>query len=224
MENEPSKKRGLPLWASLSLAAGIFFLFFAIFMEVKAGRELGLAREALPKSEEAAVRHYFQAINWYAPWGSSQKAAEELWALAERRSNEGKGELAYQAFLRLRGALYAARSFYLPRKDILAACNGFLAGYLADKKIAFHGGLGNRDELYARYHKIYGAAPDFSEFFAFLAVSSFLGWVFFFAKILFSFFGGGGKEPLKLKFERSQVFIVLFVVCYLAWVFSMTAA
>jgi hypothetical protein len=210
------------------ISVGFFLLFIAIFMEVKASQELDLARKALPQSGEKAIKHYFQALNWYAPWGSSQKAAEELLALANKYKSEGQTELAYSAFLRLRAALYAARSFYSPRRDILAVANEFLANYLADKKISLMSSpeseAVSRDDLYLKYFRVYSAEVNFSEFFAFIVVLSFLGWVFFFVKALFALFGEKEKLTLKDKINRGKTPIVLFFACYLAWYFSMMLA
>jgi hypothetical protein len=211
-------------WLGYLILLGLFIIFIAIFMEVKAANELETARKTLLKSEETAIRHYFQALNWYAPWGSSQTAAEELRDLGLSLNKEGKRVLAYQAFLRLRGALYAARSFYTPRRDILETANVFLAGYLSDMKLSVNNGRGNREELYAEYLRIYSADVNFSEFYGFLVVLTFLGWVLSFIKILYSFFGTIDKNHFKILLLRSKIPIFLFIACYLGWILSMKAA
>jgi hypothetical protein len=208
----------------IAALAGVVLLFVVVFMEIKAGRELDLAREFVPRSAETAIRHYFQALNWYAPWGSSQTAADELLELATKYQKEGQKELAYEAFLRLRGAIHAARSFYTPRRDILAVANVFLANNLADKKLSFTDQKVNREELYSYYLGIYSAEVNFSEFFALIVVISFFGWIYFFIKFLFSFFGDKELWPIKRKIVNSKIIIGLFLACYLAWILSMKAA
>jgi hypothetical protein len=213
------------LWLLKTLAlVGVFLIFIIVFMEVKSSRELDLARAFLPKSGETAIRHYFQALNWYAPWGSSQTAADELLALGIKYKNEGQKELAYSAFLRLRAAIYAARSFYLPRRDILSVANDFLANYLADKKISLGAQGTNKQDLYSYYLGLYSAEVNFSEFFAFIVVLSFLGWIYFFIKFIFSFFKDNEFLPLKQKIIKSKIFISMFIVCYITWIFSMKMA
>jgi hypothetical protein len=203
---------------------GHIFTVYGLFMEAKASRELKLARNARPHSSETAARHYFQALNWYAPWGSSQTAAKELRDLAVKLKEEGRTEAAYQAFLRLRGALYAARSFYVPRKDLLTEANEFLANYLADQKIRFNGGVGDKAALVKYYGDIYNEGPNFSEFFGFLVVLSFLGWVFYFIKIIWVLFPRGEKVPLTRTLSQRKILIFLFVAFYVAWIFAMKAA
>ncbi|MDR1085460.1 MAG: hypothetical protein LBP22_11560 [Deltaproteobacteria bacterium] len=195
-------------------------------MEVKARNELALARvmAADPLKSENAVRHYFQAMNWYAPWGASQNAAEELAALGQKYNQTGNKDLAYSAFLRLRAGLMAARSFYLPRRELFNQANEFLASYLTDRKLEVSGNQGNRDDLYSYYFKVYSAGVNFSEFFALIVAVSFLGWIASFIKIIGVFTSNKNILTVKDRYFRARIAICLFLICYLAWVLSMTAA
>ncbi|MDR0548103.1 MAG: hypothetical protein LBI10_01625 [Deltaproteobacteria bacterium] len=225
MVNDLKNKASGPFWVKSLILAAIFLLFIVAFMEVKANRELKLARIALSQSPKTAIRHYFQALNWYAPWGSSQVAADELKDLADRLKNEGRVDLAYEAYLRLRGALNAARSFYWPRPDLQSKANDFLANYLADKKISSMGGQGDKIRLYGYYLEIYEDKGNFSEFYGFLVVLSFLGWVFYFVKIIWAFFPlSSEKVPFRQKIYLEKILIIMFVACYVVWILAMKAA
>ncbi|MDR1395984.1 MAG: hypothetical protein LBK52_07435 [Deltaproteobacteria bacterium] len=192
-------------------------------MEVRGIGELDSARANLPQNPPAAIRHYFQALNWYAPWGASQKAAAELRDLAFQYEITGQTELAYEANLRLRAGLTAARSFYLPRRDILDGANIFLANYLADRQMALDPSR-DRAQLYSYYHSLYSRDINFSEFYGFIVVVSFIGWMYCLIMMLRSLFPNNDILPWKDRLLNSRLSAVLFGLCYLAWIFSMTAA
>ncbi|MDR1487856.1 MAG: hypothetical protein LBT62_07705 [Deltaproteobacteria bacterium] len=208
----------------LSIAAA-FFAFWAGLMEYRASGELEKARAFREASNyEAADRHYFQALNWYAPWGSSQTAAEELMELGREHLGQGRHTQAYQSFLRLRGGLMAARSFYLPRADLIEAANPFIALYLAEQKL---GPQASRDEINAQaqlYLQLYAENPPIGEGWHFLTIAGFLGWVIAGFRLIAIFFDNRRLLNVRQRFQQGRAVILLFICAYGLWLFSMTRA
>lgn len=177
------------------LAAGLLFLAaWAALMEVRAGAELKSARLALAGEQpdyDKAVRHYFRALNWYSPAGSSQTAADEFLALALRLEERGSRREAFDALLKLRSALYAARSFYQPRRDILATADSLLAWHLAEQAVGYER-PGRALDFLARvefYYHLYSAPSLPHEGWALAAVAGFWLWAGGVLAFIFKVFG-----------------------------------
>ncbi|MDR2443624.1 MAG: hypothetical protein LBE31_08905 [Deltaproteobacteria bacterium] len=201
-----------------------FLVFMGILTERRARSELELARAAVALGQfDSADRHYFQALNWYAPLGSSQKAAEELLALANNHLKEGRKPLALLSLLRLRSALIAARSFYLPRKDLLEKINPVIAQLLAENKLGHQANEqvldGQALDAQAKaYLRLYTDLPPMDQKWPFLAVAGFLVWI------------GGAFEVIKIYFRSQVKFnslvlpLVVFICGYCLWLISLTKA
>jgi hypothetical protein len=160
------------------LGAGLLLaIFLAVMLEIRAGSELGRARELAAAGDfDSAHRHFFQALNWYAPWGSSQRAADELMALSLEHLKAGRMDAAFQSLLRLRSGLIAARSFYQPRTDLLETATPLIALSLASLKL---GQKASREEikaLAAVYQTLYAAAAKRPQRWYMLMVAGFLLW------------------------------------------------
>lgn len=195
----------------------------AALMERRAGDELYKARELVAAGDYlAADRHYFQALNWYAPWGSSQAAADELYGLALNHLKSGRKAQALQSLLRLRSALLAARSLYQPRRDLLDAASPLIALSLAEMKL----GEGAPRELIlakaAFYQLLYSDDPARDQRWLYMIVFSFLLWTGSAFCWVFSFFRERG--PLDPPRRRREIYIPLAVTLYgyLTWLFSMS--
>ncbi|NIQ02694.1 MAG: hypothetical protein GWM98_22000 [Nitrospinaceae bacterium] len=91
--------------------------------------------ESLAASQPAqALEHYERVIHWHVPFlPLSHRAAERMWAQAERYEAAGDPENAINTYRVLRGAFYAARSFYTPGKEWIARCNEKIAGLMASR-------------------------------------------------------------------------------------------
>jgi hypothetical protein len=207
------------------LSIAVFLIFLAGLMEYRAAEELGKARSAREASDfEAADRHYFQALNWYAPWGSSQRAADELMDLGLEHLKEGRREQSYQSFLRLRGALMAARSFYLPRADLIKEINLHLTSYLAEQRL---GAEADPEALKAKaavYLQLYSDNPPLGQGWYFLAVFGFLGWVAAGFRLIVIFFNDRSCFKFKQRLKDSRVFLAAFICAYGLWLLSMSRA
>ncbi len=81
-----------------------------------------------------AMEHYERVIHWHVPFLSlSGKAAEKMWDYAADREQQGDIEQALNTLRILRGAFYAARSFYTPGHDWIVRCNEKIAALMASK-------------------------------------------------------------------------------------------
>ena len=112
-------------------------LAFTVSLEAWIAVDRGAADGARGDSW-GAIRHYEKALRWYAPWsGSVRRAVEGLWLLGETAEQEGNLALASEAYRALRAGCLAARSFYLPFPEKVAACEarlGRIGGVAADTR------------------------------------------------------------------------------------------
>jgi hypothetical protein len=196
-------------------------------MEFRASKELKIAREfALKGNTPKAALHYFRALNFYSPIGSSQTAAKELYDLALDLDKKGQKKEAYLAFLRLRAALNASRSFYTPRKDLLDGANKQISAYLAllhqteenDQNL-------NYDETYKYYYSLYSKNPPANEFWYFLTVLGFLMWTLGAIKSIFKIFvPSKSTNTILNKLKRAKIPLCIFILGYIMWILGMTNA
>jgi hypothetical protein len=205
------------------IAALVLFAFLVALIEKRAGAELESARTFAAAGDYAAAdRHYFQSLNWYAPWGSSQKAADELLALGLEHLKSGREKEAFQSLLRLRSALVAARSFYQPREDLLEIATPLIALILARQKLGVETAREDIAEQAAIYQALYVSAAKREQRWYFVMVFSFLLWAGSAFYIVFAYFKE--KCPLTQAYKRKALYIPLGVFAwgYLMWLFSMT--
>jgi hypothetical protein len=201
----------------------VYVAFLAGLMEHRARGELVQARDRKERGDlEAANRHYFQALNWYAPWGSSITAADELMALALDNLAAGRKSEAYHSLLRLRSALLADRSFFVPRLDLVELSGNIIALYLAESKLGAEAG---QEAIIAQsriYAELYSTRNLPQQRWLFLAVAGFLLWVaasFWFIKV---FFGANFTAKISYRFKKAVMPISLFVGSYVLWIYSMS--
>jgi tetratricopeptide (TPR) repeat protein len=218
---QPAIHIGSKVLAVLVAAAALAVLTCAT-LELRAGTELDKARALLSEGDyTAAHRHYFQALNWYAPWGSSQAAADELMDLCQGHIAAGRRSEALQGLLRLRSGLMAARSFYQPRRDLLERANPLIALSLASLKL---GDSAPRDQILSQaaiYQALYAADPSDRQPWLFMVVFSFLLWAGAAFHLVFTCFKDRGPLDPALKRRAVLIPLAVFVYGYLMWVFSM---
>lgn len=223
MTPPPAQGRNIgPKLLAALIAALVLIIFLAAMLEFRARNELERARaHASAREFTAADRHYFQTLNWYAPWGASQTAADELLALGVSHLSEGREEEAFQSLLRLRAGLIAARSLYQPRQEILDAATPLIALILARKKL---GEAADPSEITAQatiYQELYVSAAANPQEWLVLIVLSFLLWVAAAFQLVFAYFSG--KKPFPTAFKRKAIYLPLgiFAFAYLLWILSM---
>ncbi|MDR2460391.1 MAG: hypothetical protein LBE38_06385 [Deltaproteobacteria bacterium] len=210
----------------LLLVIGIFLAFIMIFMEVKARHELNQARSYAKTEKDSykAQLHYFQALNFYSPVGASQTAANELLELAITLDKNGKKEESYNAFLRLRGALNAARSFYIPNRDKIDIANKYIAKYLADLKVKQSSTPLNLENEEAFLYDLYSKNPVTNEFWYLVAVAGFLIWTICAIIAIFKVFPKDPSLPLKKRLIEARFTLIFFVIGYSLWLTGMSIA
>jgi hypothetical protein len=212
-------------YVKIALTIIIFLIFIIVYMEYNSKMELNHAREELSKGNfEDAAYGYFKSINYYSPIGSSQTAANELMDLGIKLENDGAEREAYLTFLRLRGAILASRSFYIPRKDLLRAANSHIANYLARLKEKENP---NGFDLKAQrdyYYILYMNSPPSGEFWYFIAVGGFLLWTFSAIFAIFKIFSKKNFAPLALRIKPAKYPICLFFLGYALWLIGMAVA
>jgi tetratricopeptide (TPR) repeat protein len=194
-------------------------------MEYNSRVELNKAREKSSVGEyEKAVYYYFKSINYFSPIGASQTAASELLDLALFLEERGDKKKAYFAFLRLRGSLSAARSFYTPRNDLIIKANMGIANYLAHEKQknSPEGFDLARETDY--YYSLYASYPPNGQFWYFIAVLGFVIWTISGVKSIFRIFPQKIESPLKERFKSAKVDLGLFVLGYALWLTGMATA
>lgn len=214
-----------PFLKTVLAAAFIFLIFLIFFMEFRAAKELSKARNFRETGAVlTAARHYFQALNWYSPWGASQRAADELMDLGLENLKAGRKYEAYVCFLRLRGALIAARSFYLPRRAELEKINSLISLYLAESKLGPGATIEEIKNQAIIYHRLYSSSPDFSQGWYFVAISGFFIWVGAASRVLISFYGPKRTLGWPERLLKARLALLAFIVGYVLWVLGMALA
>jgi hypothetical protein len=209
----------------LCVGALVYLVFLFGLLQYRAHSEVVKARDFISQGDLAAAdRHYFQALNWYAPVGASQKAADELMALAMENMEAGRKYEAYQSLLRLRGALLAARSFYTPRKDLLVKADELISLYLAQTKLGPGADKSMVRELARIYGSLYSSWNKQGESWYFFAVLGFLLWVWASFWIIRSLFGPASLGKLTSRLRKAVIPLSIFVYGYILWLFSMSIA
>ena len=205
------------LTKTLALTAAVI-IFVGLVIEFRARREFGQGEDALRSGKvDEAVKHFARSLNWYIPFGTAENAAESLTDLGLGLVLEGKNREAANALALARGGLYAARSFYTPRKDIIARVEPVLAKLRARERL----GDGAEVEKLARQAMVYlekMQAPDRPELAPSLAAV--LGFFLWFGAVLGLIFRGFGQEGL-LSINRSWVWAVLWAAGFSIWIWGM---
>ncbi len=119
-----------------SLLVLIALIILTVTLEYRAGADLKKGREHLKGSDiNQALTHYSRALNWYVPFGSAGKAADELLALGLELRARGELAEARLAFSRLRAGLYGSRGIFTPGKGIIKQAEPHLAELMALDKL-----------------------------------------------------------------------------------------
>ncbi|MDR1111561.1 MAG: hypothetical protein LBP92_12950 [Deltaproteobacteria bacterium] len=215
-------KRIIP---ALFAVAAVYLIFLGTMMELRAHAELEKARLSIKHGDlDSGNRHYFQALNWYAPWGSSQRAADELMSLAKENMRHGFKQEAYQSLLRLRGGLLAARSFYVPRMDLIESANSLISLYLAEIRLgpgASHEAITARAQEYLQLYSV-EKLPRQSWYF--FAVLGFFLWVVAGFWVIYAIYGPTRANGLRMRLKMARIPMAIFVYGYALWIVGMSVA
>lgn len=112
---------------------GVLLLVIAVRVVTASRSELAEADRLRERGEvEGSISHYRRAARWYAPGNPySTSALDALAAIALHAEEAGDRELALAAWRSVRGAILAARSFYVPHAERLARADEHIATLMA---------------------------------------------------------------------------------------------
>jgi hypothetical protein len=202
-----------------------YLIFLGALIENRASDELSKARAYRDIGAlDSSSRHYFQALNWYAPWGSSQKAADELMELATDSLNLGLKKDAFQSLIRLRSGLLAARSFYTPRRDLLDKANAIIVLFLAESKLGPQANPADIRLQAETYGHLYSLALLPNQVWYLFIILGFFIWIIASFWLIVIFFGPTRSIYFKMRLKLARIPIAIFIYGYALWVASMSIA
>lgn len=182
---------------------------------------LGAAAEAAGDLDEARTQYQY-AMRWYLPLTSAPvEAADALARLADAARAAGDAAAEMAALRRLRGGIFATRSFFGPFDGRQADVDARLAHLSAQGQLA--AGLGRGQEeaaLEAEHRRLLGLDPTPNAGLAFLATLGFLGWIAAGFGLIFR----GLDADLRLVQPAAGRFFGLFVSCFGAWIVGLWLA
>jgi len=108
---------------------GISLLLFCAATWWRMRAQFGLGEAALARGDFAgAVAGYESAIHMYIPSHPLvERAAQQLWNIAETNERQGDITRALIAYRSLRSSFYAAQWFKIPGRDWIARCDRKIA-------------------------------------------------------------------------------------------------
>lgn len=164
-------------WISMATVLVAVLAALTVMMEIRARDELSLAHSAVDHDADTALKHYARSLNWYVPFGTAETAAEELLALGEKWSAEGRTHEAYLALSRMRAGLYGARWLITPRQDLIDQADPMLSRLQAIRKLGENADEAKMNALSKKYLALL-QAPIRPSTGASLAVTmGFLAWI-----------------------------------------------
>lgn len=109
--------------------ACLALLLFAAGTWWRMRTQLALGEEAFRRGDfTGAVAGYESAIHMYIPFHPAmERAAEQLWNIAETNERLGDVNRALIAYRALRSSFYAARWLTTPGREWIARCDGRIA-------------------------------------------------------------------------------------------------
>lgn len=115
-----------------TVIACISLLIFAAGTWWRMRTQLALGEEAFRRGDfTAAVAGYESAIHMYIPFHPAmQRAAQQLWSIAETNERLGDVNRALIAYRALRSSFYAARWLTTPGREWIARCDGRIAALI----------------------------------------------------------------------------------------------
>ena len=210
-----------PIWLGVLLCVLVFtlFLFVVVLLEYRSQNEISLARESLAKKDtEQTLRHYSRSMAWYLPWGTAETAAEELLALAKEWDAKGEAWHAELALHRMRAGLYGARSFYIPRKDLIDQADPILARLMAKRKLGPNAADTEIAKQTEAMLKILQEPPRPNVVPAAAASFGFLGWI---AAVFFFIWARFGEHP---NVRRQWIWSGIWALCFIIWLWGLKYA
>lgn len=166
---------GLQAVAATALVIGVC----AVRVAYSGMRELGEAKAAAASGDvDLAIARYRRAARWYLPGSPYHVAAlDQLAQLGETAEAAGDPQRALAAYRSIRGSILAARSFYVPERERLAAADRKIAALMAAQPAPGMDAGKTRAQLYAEHLALLEASPDPNLFWTFVLLSGFTAFV-----------------------------------------------
>lgn len=203
-----------------SFLALLALIILASALEYRAGSELKQARDCVNRSDlDRALTHYSRALNWYVPFGSAGKAADELLALGLDLKARGDTAHARLALSRLRAGLYGSRGLYIPRRGIIKQAEPHLAELMALAKLGPKAEPSVRAAQTQTYLDLLSKPAQPSTVSGLAASAGFLIWTA--AILLFIFRSRLGWIPGKSGLNRILIPVVLCGLGFAVWLAGM---
>jgi hypothetical protein len=155
---------------------------------------------------------------WYLPWGTAETAAEELLTLAVEWDKKGEAWNAELALHRMRAGLYGARSFYIPRKDLIDQADPLLAKLMARRKLGPGASEADVAKQAEAHLAILREPPRPNVIAAAAASFGFLGWI---AAVFLFIWARFGEHP---NLRRQWIFSAIWAVCFIIWLWGLKYA
>jgi hypothetical protein len=203
----------------------VIIALFAIFLKVylSSRMEYRKAEAALQQQKyHKAITHYERSIQWYTP-GSRyvSAAAQKMWQIGELAKNQGKDELALEAYESLRSSFYAVRSFYTPYREWIARCDEKIASLVAAKGPTVKRDIGKSyAQRKAEYLKLLKKDEAPNVVWSFVLEAGFIGWIGSTIAFIFQAFGRDGSFYNK----RALFWGSLIIAFYALWIIGMLKA
>jgi hypothetical protein len=161
--------------AAIALALGLL----SARVIYSARTELDSAHAALAGGDiDRATVHYRRAARFYAPGSPYHvQALQRLDAIGTRAEQGGDIELALSAQRAIRGAIFAARSLYVPERARLATANAHIARLMAELPPPGMDAGKPKPQLEAEHLALLSAEPDPDPLWTCVLLLGFIAWV-----------------------------------------------
>jgi hypothetical protein len=166
-------------WLRVAAVLGLLLGAVAVRVVTSSAAELRAADQYRASGDlESAVVHYRRAARWYAPGSPYHVAAlARLGAIGAQAERHNDVELALSAYRAIRGAIMAARSFYVPEQARLRAADARIATLMAGLPPPPMDAGKSREQLRAEHLALLRADPGPSVLWSAVLLVGFFGWV-----------------------------------------------
>lgn len=122
--------------AIASATLGVLLCVMSVRAVFEARAESTRARSALAEGDvELAIVRLRSAARWWAPFNVyAEDALASLEQLAQREEGAGNGAHALMAYRAIHASIHAARSFYMPNRELLARSDERIAALMAAER------------------------------------------------------------------------------------------
>lgn len=176
----------MTLSPTLMARAARAFGIAAVLLSVLVFRVVSSAREELRRADallaqndlDGSVLHYRRAARWYAPGSPYHVSAlDQLLRIGREAEARAEVERALSAYRAARGAIMAARSFYVPEAARLQAANERIAVLMSEQPAPGMDAGKSREQLRAEHLALLQRAPGPSVLWTLVLLLGFASWI-----------------------------------------------